>query len=329
MPGKAGRSGPQGPSEGRIAGANSRQALKQTSAQILTDGFGAMHAGRLSYLRGVDPERSRFRSPERREFLEGSPYVNDWQDWTDPWGKAHRIDVGQIRWLRDCGRTFVEARRNQEDVGKDNAIRSLPQPDGSGESYFDCLAFFCALWQTQDILAIPKSRRMIASWLLCLLDTWDVLYHPGRDIYVKCVNLGKSEKMIYRSKFVYEQHPAEFVSRSCLPRLSWVTSQDKPNVHNMVNRITVHHSEHEPGAMDSFIQAISKTDDGRGDGSARIRVDEGAEQKDLGKLWAGLMGTRIGVGGENDCGQIVLVGTPVAQSFMSRLVLDKPLVDED
>ena len=325
MPGKSGRSGPQGAASERIAGTNSRRAVRETGGQILTETFGAASANSLSYLRGVDSERSRFRSKERREFLEGSLYVGDWRDWVDPFGHKHRIDIGCIRWLRDCARTFVEAQKNGEDLAKSSPVRCLPQPDGSGESYFDVLAFYCALWQTQDILAIPKSRRMIASWLLCLLDTWDVLYHPGRDIYVKCVNLGKSEKMVYRSKFVYEQHPADRVSKSCLPRMSFVTSQDKPNVHNMINRITIHHSEHEPGALDSFIQAISKTDDGRGDGSARIRVDEGAEQKDLSKLWAGLMGTRIGVAGDGDCGQIVLVGTPVAQSFMSYLVLDKSL----
>ena len=323
MPGKSGRSGPQGSGENRLAGTNARQAIKTSGAQIITDSFGAGRLGNLSYQRGRDKERSRFRSPERREFLEGSPYVGDWRDWTDPFGKTHRIDIGAVRWLRDCGRTFVEAQKNQEGEGG-SPVRGLPQPDGSGESYFDVLAFFCAMWQTQDILAIPKSRRMIASWLLCLLDTWDVLYHPGREIYVRCVNLGKTEKMIYRSKFIYEQHPADRVSKSCLPRMSWVTSQDKPNVHNMINRITIHHSEQEPGAMDSFIQAMSKNDDGRGDGAARIRIDEGAEQKDLRALWAGLMGNRIGVAGDGDCGQIVLVGTPVAQSHMSCIVLDKP-----
>ena len=323
MPGKSGRSGPQGTAEGRIAGTNSRQRLGATVAQEMADSFGAHKVGDLAFLRGKQDAASRFRSKERREFLEGSPYVGDWRDWTDPFGTVHRIDIGAIRWLRDCGRTFVEAQQVQED-GKGSPVRFLPQPDGSGESYFDVLAFFCAMWQTQDILAIPKSRRMIASWLLCLLDTWDVLYHPGREIYVRCVNLGKTEKMIYRSKFIYEQHPADKVSKSCLPRMSWVTSQDKPNVHNMINRITIHHSEHEPGAMDSFIQAMSKNDDGRGDGAARIRIDEGAEQKDLRALWAGLMGNRIGVAGDHDSGQIVLVGTPVAQSHMSCIVLDKP-----
>ncbi len=322
MAGKSGRSGPQGTAEGRIAGTNSRQRLGATVAQEMAQSFGAQKVGDLAFLRGAN-SASRFRSKERREFLEGSPYVGDWRDWTDPFGIPRRIDIGCIRWLRDCGRTFVEAQKVQED-GKGSPVRSLPQPDGTGESYFDVLAFFAAMWQTQDILAIPKSRRMIASWLLCEMDTWDALYHPGREIYVRCVNLGKTEKMIYRSKFIYDQHPADKVSRSCLPRLSWVTSQDKPNVHNMINRVTVHHSEHEPGAMDSFIQAMSKNDDGRGDGAARIRIDEGAEQKDLASLWAGLMGNRIGVAGDHDCGQIVLVGTPVAQSHMSRIVLDKP-----
>jgi hypothetical protein len=256
--------------------------------------------------------------------MEGSLYVDDWRDWVTPWGETRRVDYGCFRWLRDCARTFIEARKNDEKE-KGSPVRALPQPDGSGRGYFEALCFIAALWQTEDILALPKSRRMIISWLSRSLDTWDVLYHPGRFLYVSADDLGDSEKMVFRNYFQLHNMPGDKVPSNILPPITTVTAKDTAGVGNMFNRITVRHSEHESGAMDSFIQALGQSDDGRGDGAARITLEEFAKQKRAKKVWSGLRGTMVGESkeGEISGGQIVMISTAVANTFMADLVLDK------
>lgn len=323
MPARSGRSGPQGPREGRITGTSAKPTTQQNIAAILTEGA-AGGVSELSFMRGFDTASSAFRTAERRALMEGSLYVGDWRDWVTPWGETRRIDYGCMRFLRDCIRTFIEARKNDEkETG--SPIRALPQPDGSGHGYFEALCFIAALWQTEDILALPKSRRMIISWLLRSLDTWDVLYHPGRQLYVVGDDLADAEKMVYRNFFQLRAIPNERVPSNVLPPVTTVTAKDTAGVGNMYNRVTVRHSEHENGALDSFIQALGQSDDGRGDGAARITLEEFPQWKRARKVWTGLRGTMVGESkeGEISGGQIVMVGTAVANVFMADLVLDK------
>lgn len=324
MPGKAGRSGPQGTQEGRIAGTNSRRALKQTGAQIIAGALGTSGVSQLSYLRGVDGERSRFRTPERREFLEGSPYVNDWRTWVTPDGESRRVDYGLFAFLADCCRTFIEANNLSE--GGDNGIASLPQPDYMGGEYFDVLCWTAAHWQTERLLFLDKSRRMVMSWLLRCCDFWDVLYHPGRRLFVLSEDLEKSEELVYRTKFLYENIPADRISRNCLPRMETVKADSASGRNDILGRVTIRHDEHEPGQMESFVAAVPKNDDMRGLGAARVTIEEAASQKTLEHKLAGLLGTMQGRPSEDGTysgGQIVFITTPDAAAYAAEIVLDK------
>ncbi len=273
-------------------------------------------------MQGAEAAVSAFRSPERKAFLEGSPYVGHYRDWINPDGVVVRVDYGLFRWLSDCCVTFIEASSLEEA----NTEARLPQPGERGGEYYDVLCLTAALWQTDRMLFLDKSRRMIMSWLLRCCDTWDALFHPGRRLYISSVDLEKSEEMVYRSLFLYNHIPGDKIARGVLPPVQIVKSKDSAGRGDLINRFTVRHDLQEPGAQESFIQGIPQGDDMRSLGAARVTIEEAASQKKLEADLAGLLGTmqgKPGADGRYTGGQIVFITTPDAASYAAEIVKDK------
>jgi len=60
---------------------------------------------------------------------------------------------------------------------------------------------------TERLLLIRKTRRMVMSWLVQAFNLWDAMFHIGRSIYVQSDKEEKSDELVRRCKFIYENLP--------------------------------------------------------------------------------------------------------------------------
>lgn len=100
----------------------------------------------------------------------------------DPWA-----------FVRDCVWTRDEA-----------SLRTRKYPDR------DYARFLVGEWQQYPLLAVPKSRRMVVTWLFVGVAYWLARFHPYAKIACMARKLGKTEsegsaELVKRAKFIHEQ----------------------------------------------------------------------------------------------------------------------------
>jgi len=307
--------------DNKIAGTTTKKTLNETIAELwLEDGGSGGFQDVPTFLKNNIKAANKHRSVERRKFLDNSPYVGRFGDWEAPDGsggrQVKRIDYGNFYFLRDCCYTFEEV---------SGRVLKLCDPDTMSEEYFLALCYIAARWQTEYFLAIPKSRRMLISWISRCQNLWYALLHPGQSIYVASLDLEKSEEMVYRIKHLISNIPTDCIPKSIMPLVEYNRGMSKPGRHDLINRVTIRHSAQESGVLDSFIQAVAASDDLRGVGASEVDLEEFAFMKQGMSMWAGLTGTLIGsgVGEKKTQGRIVMVSTPNSPSHMSDIVRDR------
>lgn len=103
----------------------------------------------------------------------------------DPW-----------RWIADCCQTVDEA-----DAGK---VKRLPD-----KAY---LRHVCEVWRRENILAIPKTRRMLLTWLMLSLHLWAAIFKPNSAIFVQSKKADDSDFLIgdRRMLFIYNHLPVGY-----------------------------------------------------------------------------------------------------------------------
>lgn len=117
-------------------------------------------------------------------------------------------------WAREQVRTVDEATQT---------VRGWP-PD---KPYLDELF---ELFEEEQLIALPKSRRLLVTWSVALWATWRARYHPHNAIYIQSDKLEKSAYVTdKRCKFIEDNLVDEWCKRSYT---SIRTSQ------GMVGRIT-------------------------------------------------------------------------------------------
>lgn len=62
-------------------------------------------------------------------------------------------------------------------------------------------------WQENPLLLVPKSRRMMLSWLMCYLHLWLAMFHPGRAVFFVSDKEPKSDELVRRCEFMYTNIP--------------------------------------------------------------------------------------------------------------------------
>ena len=63
------------------------------------------------------------------------------------------------------------------------------------------------IWQEHQLLLVPKSRRMMMSWLMCYLHLWMAMFHPGRSVFIVSDKEQKSDELVRRCEFMYDNIP--------------------------------------------------------------------------------------------------------------------------
>jgi phage FluMu gp28-like protein len=109
----------------------------------------------------------------------------EWQAWSkDPW-----------QWIKDCVITIDETDGTRK-----------PFPD---KEYFP---YVINAWMESNILAIPKSRRMMATWLFLALHLWAALFRANSAVFIQSQKAEKSEWLVgdQRMWFIYSNLPTEY-----------------------------------------------------------------------------------------------------------------------
>jgi hypothetical protein len=124
------------------------------------------------------------RDKERKlKLLREKKRREDMKRWaTDPW-----------EFIKECCWTIDEA-----DGGK---IKQFPDKE--------YLHHVCIVWMRENLLAIPKSRRMLLTWILLALHLWAALFRPRSAIFIQSKKEGDSAYLIgpERLLFMYRRLP--------------------------------------------------------------------------------------------------------------------------
>lgn len=62
-------------------------------------------------------------------------------------------------------------------------------------------------WLNEQIVCIPKSRDMVATWQIVAYYTWDFYFHKGRQIFFQSEKAGKAKALVRRAEFIIKQMP--------------------------------------------------------------------------------------------------------------------------
>jgi phage FluMu gp28-like protein len=71
------------------------------------------------------------------------------------------------------------------------------------------LEFLVREWEQNRLLLVPKSRRMMLSWLACWLHLWMAMLHPGRAIFLVSDKEQKSDELVRRCEFMFDNLPGD------------------------------------------------------------------------------------------------------------------------
>jgi len=69
------------------------------------------------------------------------------------------------------------------------------------------LEFLTREWEQYRLLLVPKSRRMMASWLMAWLHLWLAMFHPGRSVFLVSDKEQKSDELVRRCEFMFDNIP--------------------------------------------------------------------------------------------------------------------------
>lgn len=61
---------------------------------------------------------------------------------------------------------------------------------------------------TEELIAIPKTRTMFATWLITTFYTWQVLFHPDKQILFQSENAQKTNELVQRSHGIWKNQPS-------------------------------------------------------------------------------------------------------------------------
>jgi len=125
-------------------------------------------------------------------------YAQDLVRWSkDPW-----------EWIKDCVKTLDE----NDSV---NPIKPFPV----NKKYLEIM---CRVWHKERFVAIPKSRQMMASWLMVSLHLWDVWFNKGRLIGCMSKKEDVANELLKRMKFIHDNVPEDVWPMELRPKLEFV-----------------------------------------------------------------------------------------------------------
>lgn len=220
------------------------------------------------------------------------------EDLRKAYGKEQILQLDNCRrWLADPYAFLTEGCYTKDEVaagtiGKD-VVRLIPKKE--------YLAYVVRKWGEEDRLALPKSRRMLMTWVLTALELRLCLYFPVT-IHIYAQKQTAADGFVARHKFIYEHLPASLPK----PQMKeWKGVEGDPSKLLFVQ--TGAEIEAFPGNPDAV----------RGEGCSVARLEEFAFWQWPEHSWKAILPTVMGGG------KLVVVSTPLANTLFKSLVFDE------
>ena len=159
------------------------------------------------------------------------------------------------------------------------------------------------LWETKRLLCLPKSRRMIMSWSLRALELHLAMFEPFSAIYLASNKQDKSDAMLGRHKFLYDNLPGDLIFRK--PEM--VIHRGRTGLPTRIDF----------PEMDSKIVAVSSDpDELRQEGATLVVLEELATWDHPREAWPAILPVIQGGG------RIVIVSSAIPNSFFQDITYD-------
>lgn len=216
------------------------------------------------------------------------------------WTKAKpEVVKASAQWLpyyKDRCKFLFELCFTEDEVDTAKPVKLIPD--------LRHLRILIEAWETERLLAVVKSRRMLVSWACTALELHMAMTTPHSHIYIGSSDQKKSDIFVNRAKFIYEHLPKEMPKPQIDARMGQF---------GYPTRISFKETE-------SFIEGIPGDPQKlRQEGATLIRLEEIAFWK---PGWADLAYQAILptiMGG----GKLVMVSSARDGTFFKRLVFDE------
>ena len=130
----------------------------------------------------------------------------------------------RYRQLRDDPWLFLtHCVYTHDEIDQENPIKPYP-------SHLLYLRFLTKMWLENKQIAVPKSRRMTASWTFIALALWDCVFHKGRSWAFISKKEEDSKELVERAAFILEHVPAEVLAQDLIPKIKNGKMQSSPPV---------------------------------------------------------------------------------------------------
>lgn len=117
-----------------------------------------------------------------------------------------------LRYKRDPWAFLSECVWTRDQVDFDEPVKKFP-------AHWDYLYLMTRMWQKHKLIAVPKSRRMTASWTFLALNLWQALFHKGMHIAVVSKKEDDAAELLSRIEFIYKNIPEDKIPRAILPKI--------------------------------------------------------------------------------------------------------------
>jgi hypothetical protein len=205
--------------------------------------------------------------------------------------KAQRWVRNPYSFLTECCYTKDEVAVNRPDLAVVRLIPKMPY-----------IRTICEKWEQEPRLVLPKSRRMLVSWICTALEEWLCNFTENVVVYVIALEQTGADAFLARHQFIHEHLPPE------CPRSRINIRRGKAGDPTIIEYLDTR----------SQIEALSsKPDDIRGEGATLIRCEEMAFWQWAEASWKALLPTIQGGG------RIVVVSSAEAGSHMRKVVYDE------
>jgi hypothetical protein len=109
---------------------------------------------------------------------------------------------------------FLRGAKTIDQVDKKNPIKPFPV-------HLEYIQLFIRIWEEEDRLLIPKSRRMKMSWINIGLFLWDTMFHIGRHNAFVSKKEDDADDLVKRAKILLENYDDTWFPKSEFPKWNY------------------------------------------------------------------------------------------------------------
>lgn len=98
----------------------------------------------------------------------------------------------------------------RDEVDKKQSVKRFP-------SHYEYLHYFVRIWERENRIVVPKSRRMFMSWVCIALYLHDAMFGLNRFNAFQSKKEDDSDSLVGRAEFIYDNIPESEIPRELLP----------------------------------------------------------------------------------------------------------------